>query len=151
MGYKIRAKEVMSRKPKFVSPDTSIAKAARLMARNKIGSVLVLDRGTLVGIVTEGDILRRAFIKNKHPTKTKVREIMSKKVLTISPNDDISAAAKLMNSKGIKRLPVVDGGRVVGILSEKDLLKIEPSIIDVLIEKLKIREPTFKLTYYPRG
>ncbi len=151
MKYRIRVREIMTRKPIFVSPDTSIGKAARLMAKRKIGSILVLDKGVLVGIVTEGDILKRAFIKNKSPTKTKVKEIMTRKPITVNPNDDLSKVAQIMNKKGIRKFPVVDNGKVVGYLSEKDLLKVEPGIIDVLIEKLKIREPSLKLTYYPRG
>ena len=150
MKYRIRVKEIMTRKPKFVEPNTSVGKAARIMARHKIGSVLVIDKGVLVGILTEGDIIKRAFIKNKSPTKTKVKEVMTKSPLTISPDDDIGKAASIMNKKGIRRFPVVKEGKVVGLVSEKDLLKIEPGIIDVLIEKLKIREPSFKITYYPR-
>jgi len=150
MKYKIRVKEIMTRKPKFVEPNTSIGKAARIMARNKIGSVLVIDKGVLVGILTEGDILRRAFIKNKSPTKTKVKEIMTKNPIIVSPDDDIEKAAKIMSHKGVRRFPVVEDGAVIGLVSEKDLLKVEPSIIDVLIEKLKIREPSFKITYHIR-
>ena len=147
MRYRIRVKDIMNKKPIVVSPEASIGKAARLMARHKIGSVIVVDKGVIVGILTEGDILRRAFIKNKSPTKTKVKDIMTKNPITLSVDDDLSKVANIMNKKGVRRFPVVSEGKLVGYLSEKDLLKIEPSIIDVLLEKLKIREPAFKLTY----
>ncbi|MCD6547537.1 MAG: CBS domain-containing protein [Nanoarchaeota archaeon] len=147
MRYRIRVKDIMNKKPIVVSPEASIGKAARLMARHKIGSVIVVDKGVIVGILTEGDILRRAFIKNKSPTKTRVKDIMTKNPITLSVDDDLSKVANIMNKKGVRRFPVVSEGKLVGYLSEKDLLKIEPSIIDVLLEKLKIREPAFKLTY----
>jgi CBS domain-containing protein len=108
---------------------------------------MVTEKGRLVGMITEGDILRKAFIKNKSPTKTKVWQIMTRKVVTIHPDDDLYHVTQLMNKKGIRRLPVIEDGQIVGYITEKDLLKVEPSILDVLIEKLKIRDPAVKLSY----
>lgn len=145
--YGIRVREIMTRKPVTINKEASIATAAKIMTQNRVGSLIIIDKGKLSGIITEGDILRRAFIKNKSPTKTKVWQIMTKDVVTAHPDDDLYHLTQIMNNKGIRRLPVVENEKVVGYITEKDLLKIEPSLLDVLIEKLKIKEPNVKLSY----
>jgi signal-transduction protein with cAMP-binding, CBS, and nucleotidyltransferase domain len=145
--YGIRVREIMTRNPISVSMEDSIGAAAKLMKEHGIGSLIVLDsEKKLVGIITEGDIMKKAFLKNK-PTKTKIKYIMTKDVITIHPDDDLYHVSHLMNQKNIRKLPVVEGRNVVGYLTEKDLLKIEPGIMDVLIEKLKVKHPELRLTY----
>jgi len=145
--YGIRVREIMTRRPITINKEASIGAAAKTMRQNHVGGLMVTEKGRLVGMITEGDILRKAFIKNKSPTKTKVWQIMTRKVVTIHPDDDLYHVTQLMNKKGIRRLPVIEDGQIVGYITEKDLLKVEPSILDVLIEKLKIRDPAVKLSY----
>jgi CBS domain-containing protein len=145
--YGIRVREIMTRRPITITPESSIAVAAKLMRKNHVGGLIVIDKGRLAGVITEGDILGRAFIKNKSPTRTKVGQIMTRDVTTVHPDVDLYNVTQLMNSKGMRRLPVVEDGQVVGYVTEKDLLKVEPGIMDVLIEKLKVKDPTMKLTY----
>lgn len=139
----------MSRKPIGIDIDASIASAAKIMEKNNISGLIVWDKEKkLAGIITEGDLIRRAFLKKKSPTRTKVKEIMTKKVITVGPDDDIYKLVQLMNQKGIRKIPVVEDKKVVGYVTEKDLLKVEPELLDVLIEKLKVKCPEeFKLSY----
>lgn len=147
MKYKIPVKEIMSIKPIVTKPNSSSLSAARLMAKHDISFLPVVEDKILVGLITEGDILKRVFIKNKNPKKVKIEEIMTKKPISVSPDDDVSTVAELMNSEKITKMPVTEGGKLLGCLTEKDLLKIEPGIIDVLFERLKLREPSLKITY----
>lgn len=137
----------MATKPIAITPKESSLKAAKLMAKHDISFLPVIEDKILVGLITEGDILKRVFINNKDPKKIKVEEIMTKKPIFVTPDDDVSTVAELMNSKEITKMPVTEGGKLVGCMTEKDLLKVEPGIIDVLFEKLKLKEPSLKITF----
>jgi len=117
------------------------------MSEKDVGSLLVVKNKMLVGIITERDIISKVVASGKNSQVTKVSSIMSKNVITVSPNDDLYKVHFLMNKYNFRRLPVIEDGKLVGMLTEKDLIKIEPSILDVLSEKLKISEPKFKLRY----
>ena len=149
MKYGIRVKDIMARKPVSVFETDDLCKVAKILANSKRGAVTVLDdSGTLTGIVTATDIVTKAISKSKNPMKLKVKEIMSTKLLTFSPDDDISVVAKKMNDKGVRRAPVVDENKkLVGYISERDLLSIHPRLLDVQMEKLRIKDPALKLRY----
>ena len=148
--YGIRVREIMTRRPITINKEASIATAVKIMHKNRIGGIMVVDKGRLVGMLTEGDILARAYIKNKSPAKTKVWQIMTRNPVYVHPDDDLYHITQLMNKEDVRRLPVVEKDMVVGYLTEKDLLRVEPSLLDVLIEKLRIKEPTVRLLYTPR-
>lgn len=142
MSYGISASEAMTKKPVAISPDKNLADAGILMLKEEVGSLVVVEKGKLSGIITEKDVVRELAKNRKDPTKTKISDVMTRSVETISADTDLYDVAKLMNKKDIRRLPVVDrGGKLLGMITEKDLLKIQPSVIDILIEKVKIREP----------
>ncbi|MCW1296115.1 MAG: CBS domain-containing protein [Candidatus Parvarchaeota archaeon] len=144
MKYGITAKDAMTRHPVKINPDVNVMNAARKMIKENVGSLLVIEKNKLLGILTEKDIIQKVIAKGKDFRKIKVKDIMTTNVISISSNTDLYDIAKLMNEKGVRRLPVIDNGVLKGIVTEKDLLKIEPSLIDVLIEKIKIREPDIK-------
>ena len=107
-----------------IAPDESAALAARLLRRHNVGSLPVcsLD-GHIRGIVTDRDIVLRCVAAESAPEQTKVREIMSRGVVSVGPRADVREAARLMASEQVRRLPVVEDGRVVGILSLGDMAK----------------------------
>jgi CBS domain-containing protein len=144
MRYGITAREAMTKHPVTIRPGVSVVNAVQRMLKENVGSLLVIEDKKLVGIVTEKDILIKVIAQQMDPKKTKVREVMTKDVITIAPDTDLYEIAKLMNEEDIRRLPVIEGGKLVGLITEKDLLKIEPSLLDVLIERMKIREPEIK-------
>ena len=106
-----------------VKPDDTVKKAAQLMNLHGISSLLVVDSGKPVGIVTERDMLSRVLNKSMVTAKAMVADIMSKPVVTASPNMRAGDAAKLMIERNIKKLPVVENGRLVGLVSLTDLLR----------------------------
>jgi len=118
----MQVKDIMSRDVVSVSPDETAAVAARMLGRGNIGSLPVCgeDRA-LRGVVTDRDIVLRCVAAERDPDKTPVREIMTSRVITVSPDDDAEQAARLMAEEQVRRLPVAEGGRVVGMLALGDL------------------------------
>ena len=113
--------DVMTRDPATVERTQPAAEAARLMAVHDAGDVVVLDNGTACGIVTDRDIAIRLVAQERDPS-TPVSEIVSDAdVLTVAPDTPLDQAIKLIRAKSVRRLPVVQAGRVVGILSLGDL------------------------------
>ncbi|MEX2204431.1 MAG: CBS domain-containing protein [Actinomycetota bacterium] len=115
-------REVMSATPETVTPETTLADAAKVMQRADIGDVLIVDgTGQLRGIVTDRDIAIRAVAEGHDPNTTTVGEIMTPAVETISPSATVREAIETMRRHDIRRLPVVEGGNPVGIVSLGDL------------------------------
>jgi CBS domain-containing protein len=137
-GFKVC--DTMTEKPITVSPETTLQECARIMAKNHVGALIFEDKGKIAGIMTEQDVVRKAVLKGLDPKKTKAREIMEKKVRTIPPEKDIFDAIKKMRDLNIRHLPVSDGKKMIGLLTLKDVLKIEPQLFDLLVEKFEIRE-----------
>ena len=112
------------------------ADVAKLMAKHNIGCVLVSGKkGETIGIITERDIVQRIAAKNLVPSKVTVGEAMSKPVVTIKSGANITDAAKLMNQRKIRRLAVMENGKLMGILTMKDILEVTPAMIDLASEK----------------
>ncbi len=103
-------------------PHISVARAAKLMAKKNVGAVLVVDDGRLVGIVTERDIVFRVAAKELDMATTRVGEVMTPSPHTIEPDVALGYALMIMHDKGFRHLPVVDGGRLVGIVSARSAM-----------------------------
>ena len=106
-----------------VRPDETVYSAIKKMGEKDIGSVLVMDRATLVGILTERDYARNVALKGRSSPQTLVSEIMSTQVATVGPDDTVEKSLALMTEKRVRYLPVVKEGAVVGIISIGDLVK----------------------------
>jgi|ERR1044072_22985 len=106
-----------------VSPNTTVLEALHIMADQNIGSVMVLEDGHYLGIVTERDYSRKVVLKGKSSTDTKVTEIMSSDLPRVTANDSIDYCMQLMSDKNIRYLPVFDENQVTGILSINDVVK----------------------------
>ena len=107
-----------------VTPETTVALAARLLSRNNIGSLPVCSvEGKIRGIVTDRDIVLRCVATESDPETMPVREIMTRSVVTVSPDDDVREATRIMASEQIRRLPVVQNSKVVGMLALGDMAK----------------------------
>lgn len=116
--------DIMSPNVVSITPDESASLAARLLYRHNIGSLPVCgEDGQLRGIVTDRDIVLRCVAAESDPETTPVKEIMSKGIVTCSPEDDVRAATKLMSSEQVRRVPVVSDGKVVGMVALGDMAK----------------------------
>ena len=118
----MQVKDVMTKSVEIVRPDATLEEAAKKMKSLDIGPLPVCDGEQLVGVLTDRDITVRATAEGRDPKQTKVREVMSKELITIVEDQGVEEAAKLMQSKQIRRVPVLNRDkRLVGILSLGDL------------------------------
>ena len=106
-----------------IAPDARVIDALKLMAEKEIGALVVIDRGRLAGILSERDYARKVILKGKSPHDIPVREIMTEKVLTVQPGQSVEECMALMTAKRVRHLPVVEGERLIGLLSIGDLVK----------------------------
>jgi CBS domain-containing protein len=113
--------EVMTREPISVGPQESLAVAARAMREADAGDVLVVEDDRLVGILTDRDIVVRAVAEDRDPTAATVRDVCSSDLESVTPDTRLEDAAELMRLRAVRRLPVVEGSRPVGVVSLGDL------------------------------
>ena len=117
----MKVKDIMSKNVACVNPESKVVEAAQLMQKHNVGSIPVVDRSGIVGIVTDRDIIVRNIAHGKNPGDTPVRDIMTGQVITASPDMEVDEVTKLMSEKQIRRVPVVENNMVVGMLSLGDL------------------------------
>ncbi len=134
----ILVREIMSNRPRTGTPGMTVKEAAALMLREGVGSLIVLEDGQPVGMLTERDILYKVVAVGKMPSRTKVESVMSSPVLTVAPDSSVSLAAKRMSDLHLRRLPVVEDDKLIGMLTEKDVLRLSPSLIELTREWAKI-------------
>lgn len=146
----MKISEIMTKAAVHDSADDTLAEASRLMHEQQTGSLLVMDGDHLLGIVTERDVLK-AVGRGLDPKKTPLKDVMTTDVITIEPHTSLRDAAKLMATKWIRHLPVMEGQKVVGIVSQRDLTGVlaealnEPSALHSLVESSKlVRERRLK-------
>lgn len=120
-----------------IAPNATVYDAIALMAERGIGGLLVMDGAQLVGIVTERDYARKVILRDRSSRDTPVSTIMSSDIVTVRPDHTIEACMALMTDKRIRHLPVVQDGRVIGILSIGDLVKFIIADREQLIEQLE--------------
>ncbi len=113
--------EIMTRDPRTVEIGDSLVDAAREMRDGNIGNVIVTDGGRVAGIVTDRDIVVRVIAEGREPQGTTVGDVCSSGPRTLEPGESVDVAAQAMGQNGIRRLPVVRGGELVGVLSLGDL------------------------------
>ena len=127
----MKVKDIMTRTVIPIHPEESVEVAARKLANYNVGVLPVCgDQGQVCGMVTDRDLVTRCLAANKLPRETKVREVMTGQVLTVDPNMDVGAAAHLMGRQQVRRLPVVEDGKVCGMFSLGDLAQTESGAQD---------------------
>jgi CBS domain-containing protein len=129
----IRVEDSMKAPMVTILDTATLTEAARKMKAKKIGSLVVVDRKNIpYGVITTTDLVYRALARKR---AGKVRDFMSKPLITVVQNADLNEAAKLMRDKGVKRLIVIKGDKPIGIISERDLVRISPSLYDLIAER----------------
>ncbi len=106
-----------------IGPDARVIEALKLMADNEVGALVVLDDGRLAGMISERDYARKVILQGKSSHDIPVRDIMTSKVYTVEPGHTVDECMALMSGRRIRHLPVLDGGRLCGVLSIGDLVK----------------------------
>ncbi len=125
--------EVMTRKVVSINCNKTVYDACKIYSKHHVGSLVVMDKEIIVGIVTERDTIERVIVENKDPKKTKVRDIMTPNIKTVHALAPIEKAAQIMKEYKIKKLPVILNNEIVGIITETDLTRT----IDAYSEAVK--------------
>ena len=131
-------RDIMRRNVKTVRTDDSVHAAVQKMNKFQIGSVIVTSNGRAVGIITERNILQRIVEPRLDPGTVWAKDIMSSPLITVGPNDAVEEAAKTMARKRIKKLAVVEGEKVVGVISTSDIVRSSPTQLGILEELLRV-------------
>jgi CBS domain-containing protein len=118
-----QVRDVMTQNPTSCDPSATVVDAAKVMASEDVGSVPVVKDGRLAGVVTDRDIVVRVLAESRDPNSTTVGEIASSDLETVSPDDDLNTALRKMASSKVRRLPVVDGDELVGIVAQADVAR----------------------------
>lgn len=127
----MKLREIMTNTVVRIHPDESVAVAARTLQRYNIGALPVCGNdGRLCGLVTDRDIVIRCLAAGRQPASTPVREVMTTQIVSAQPDMDAAAAARLMGRQQIRRLPVMENGRLCGMVSLGDLANREESAND---------------------
>ncbi len=125
----IKVEEVMSKNPVIASGDMPVREGAKLMKERGVSTLLIKEDDNIIGIVTDRDLVTKVLAEGADYNATKLRDIMSSPVVMIPKNESLSSAAKIMTRRRIRKLPVIDNGKIVGILSENDIARISPDLI----------------------
>jgi CBS domain-containing protein len=146
MFRRIAVGDIMTRKPATVKPSADLHACAKEFVKQRVNSLLLTEGKKLVGILTARDILWTLTKKPKEELKNiKAIDVASKKVAVIKPSADIDQAVNKMKKVGFRRLPVISKGALVGIVTLRDILRIDPTIYREVSEITKIREESEKL------
>ena len=135
----MKIEEAMIKSVVTLQEDVSVYEAVKLMNENRIGCLVVLQYGQVVGIVTERDMLERVLEKCRNPKETKVTEIMTKRVIVGKLGIRLDEAAKLMFEKKVKKLPIVEGNHLAGLVTLTDLARMA-SLDEKTMEVIETRE-----------
>jgi predicted transcriptional regulator len=138
MRLNILVGEIMTKNVKKVDVNDSIEKAAQVMRDEKIGSVVVMGEKNVKGIVTTMDIVYKHVAGKKGQN---VGDIMSTNLIIVAPNVSIEEASRQMIKHNIEKLLVFDNNQLVGIITNNDVLKVEPALVEILLERQKIGAP----------
>lgn len=136
----LKVRDIMIKKIITTKPEDSIQRASMLMRKNRVGCLIVTKDKNPIGIVTESDIIKKVVAESLDASKTKVAEIMASPIVFGNTNDDLSETSKKMIKSHIKRLPIIENEKLVGILTDTDIVRVSPNLINLLEERLKMKD-----------
>ncbi len=139
MDTKVTVHDAMTSNVLTVGPKTTVADAALLMTRYRIGSLIVRSNSEPEGLITESDIISKVVSRDIKASDITIGEIMSKNLISIPPGSELNEAARIMAKNNIRRLPVVNNGILVGILTSSDVLMVSPELTEILVEHARMQ------------
>lgn len=141
----VYVKDIMIKPVITIEEDKTAKDAGEIMKKKRVGCLIITKNKKPVGIVSDSDLIKRVVSTDKRASKVKLKNIMSRPLVTIRPEDDILLAVRKMKRNNIHRLPVVSKGKLVGLLSLSDIAKTSPEMLDLLEYRLKMRETPFEI------
>lgn len=134
MKARVPVVEIMSATPVTISANATVVEAATIMRDREVGSLVVLEDSRPIGIVTERDVVTKVAAANRPSQATNVRDIMTSPLIAVHPHQEVAEAAKVMAARKIRRLPVIKEGKLVGMITENDIIRVWPQLIEVTRE-----------------
>lgn len=128
----LKVEDVMTMEVITIDEKASVKEAADVMNQHEIGCLIAVRKGKAKGIITERDLLKRVIVEGKNAKKTKIGEVMSSPLEIVAPGTSLEEALQLMFQKKIKKLPVVEKNRLLGVVSLTDIARCQPAIIKIL-------------------
>lgn len=145
MGREVIVKEAMKTNLAIVKPEITVYEAAQVMRKRKLGNVLVVENNQPVGILTDSDILKKVVAEGKNAQDVLVKNVMTTPVIVIDPYCSLEDAIKTMNKCNLRRLPVIENNKLIGIITLKDISLISPILHEISREwyEITVRDDTF--------
>ena len=146
-----KIKDVMITEVITVDVNTNLRKAVKRMNSHEIGCLIVLEKGSYVGILTERDVLKRIVAESRNPEETIVGDVMSKPLVVVNPESTLEEAINLMIEKKIKKLPVIEKRKLVGLVTMTEIARVHPDMvkyIQTLAEKYDLPKRMEKVIRY---
>ena len=147
-GYKVC--QVMTQKVLCTGPGTTIRECAKLMTDNRVGSIVVCDGDKAVGILTEQDLARKVLAKDLDADNTKVSQIMSTSLYSVETDVDLYDAMLYMGNQKIKHLPVIEEGKLKGLISFKDVIRLQPDLAELAEFKSSMNKEEMEILFSKR-
>jgi len=139
MATGILVKNIMAKPAIQINHDKTVQDAAQVMVKHRVGSIIVVKDSNPIGIITETDINKKVVAPGKDPRKLKTKNIMSAPLVFSNPDEDILVTVEKMKKHKVKRIPVVEKGKIVGIVADTDVARASPDMLDILDFRLKMR------------
>ena len=140
MATGIKVEDAMVNRVVTATSSQTVLEGSKIMKNEDVGSLIICDGNKPIGIVTREDVVNKVSAKDMLPSKILLKEIMSNNLVTCTPDQDISEAAAMMSKYKYERIPVVSMGKLIGIISAREIAKVAPSALEVLTEHLRIEE-----------
>ncbi len=137
----IKVKDAMLTEVITARSGQTVLEASKIMKEEDVGSVVICEGSDPTGIVTREDIVNKVVAEDKLASKIFLKDIMTNELVTCTPDCDIAEAARLMSKHKYERIPVVESGKLVGIISAREIAKVAPAVIEIMTEHLRIEEP----------
>jgi CBS domain-containing protein len=138
MDTQVTVHDAMTSSVITVDPKTSVAQAAKIMSQESIGSLIIKSNSEPEGLITESDIISKVVSRDIKASQLKVGEVMTKNLIKIDPGSHLHEAARIMAKNNIRRLPVVNNGVLVGILTSTDVMMVSPELTEILVENARM-------------
>ncbi|MCA9478570.1 MAG: CBS domain-containing protein [Nanoarchaeota archaeon] len=132
--------EVMTKRPVSVKTGDAVDTAAQMMLKYQVSSVLVMNKKELLGVITSDDITYKVVAEKKDPLAIKVDEIMATSLITIDPMSSLQDAMRKLSENDIRQLPVISKGVLAGLITIKDVIRHEPTLVDMMVENIRFEE-----------
>jgi len=142
MDSKIKVKDAMVTRVITGKPRQTVFNASKIMKKEDVGSLIIVEDSKPVGIITREDIIDKVTAKDMKASEVLIKDVMSKNLVTCTPDSTITEAAQLMSKYKYERIPVVLMGKLVGIISAREIAKVAPPLLEIATEHLRIEEPS---------